>query len=110
MVIKNNIDKPFWLSFKSPVIIGEAKNWSKNTPVKEMAILSDKMGDHNNFTKIGFLIAMNGFTKVTEQKLERKGGGNKVIVKIIGKDIEKLLNEKLNPLDWLEGLVMKSFV
>ena len=110
LVIKNNIDKPFWLNFKSPVIIWEAKNWSVNTPVKEIAILSDKLWDHNNFSKIGFFIAMNWFTKPTEQKLERKWWWDKIIVKITWKNIEKLLIEKLNPLKWLEWLVMKSFV
>ncbi len=110
LVIKNNINKAFWLNLNSPVIIWEAKNWTKNTPVKEIAILSDKMSDHNNFTRIWFFIAMNWFTKVTEKKLERKWATDKIIVKIEWDDIKELLEKKLNSIEWLEWLVMKSFV
>lgn len=110
LVIKNNINKPFWLNLKTPVILWEAKNWSAKTPVKEIAILDSKLWGHNNFSRMWFFISMNWFTDVTELKLERLWATEKIIVKITWDDIKTLLKDELHPIDWLEWLVMKSFI
>lgn len=110
LVIKNNINKPFWLNLRTPVILWEAKNWSTKTPVKEIAILDSKLWGHNNFSRIGFFISMNWFTNVTGLKLERLWATEKIIVKITWDDIETLLKDELHPIDWIEWLVMKSFI
>lgn len=110
LVIKNNIDKPFWLNFKSPVIILKAKNWSKPTPVKELDILLTKLWNHNNFSRIWFFVAMKWFTEPTEELLKRQWTTEKILVKITWNDINELLTDKLDPLEWLEWLVIKSFV
>ncbi len=110
LVIKNNINKPFWLNLKTPVILWEAKNWSSKTPVKEIAILDSKLWGHNNFSRMWFFISMNWFTDVTDLKLERLWATEKIIVKITWDDIKTLLETELNPIDWIEWLVMKSFI
>jgi hypothetical protein len=53
---------------------------------------------------------MNWFTKVTEQKLERKWATDKIIVKIEWENVKELLEKELNPIEWLEWLVIKSFI
>lgn len=110
LVIKNNINKPFWLNLKTPVILWEAKNWSKNTNTEVINTLRWKLVWHANFAKIWFVIAMNWFTKVVESNLLRDGSSERIIVAITWKDIETLLNDELNPIDWIEWLVMKSFI
>lgn len=110
LVIKNNINKPFWLNLKTPLILWEAKNRSAKTPVKEIAILDSKLWGHNNFSRMWFFISMNWFTNGTELKLERLWATEKIIVKITWDDIKTLLTDELNPIDWIEWLVMKSFV
>ncbi|MDD2744907.1 MAG: restriction endonuclease [Candidatus Gracilibacteria bacterium] len=110
LVIKNNINKPFWLNLKTPVILGEAKNWSTNTNTEVINTLRGKLVGHANFVKIGFVVAMNGFTKVVESNLLRDGASERIIVAITGDDIKTLLESELNPIDWIEGLVMKSFI
>lgn len=53
---------------------------------------------------------MNWFTKVVNWNLLRDWWTDRIMVVITWDDIKKLLSEKINPLDWLEWLVMKSFV
>jgi hypothetical protein len=110
LVIKNNINKPFWLNLKTPVILWEAKNRSKNTNTEVINTLRWKLVWHANFAKIWFVIAMNWFTKVVESNLLRDGSSERIIVAITWDDIKTLLNDELNPIDWIEWLVMKSFI
>ncbi|MDQ7023184.1 MAG: hypothetical protein Q9M97_06715 [Candidatus Gracilibacteria bacterium] len=53
---------------------------------------------------------MNGFTKVVEPNMLRDGASERTIAAITGKDIETTLKDELNPIDWIEGLVMKRIL
>ena len=111
LVIKNNINKPFWLNLKSPVILWEAKNWSSRTSTEVINTLRWKLVWHSNLSKIWFVIAMNWFTKVVDSNLLRDwASDSRIIVAITWEDIKKMLSKKINPLYWLEWLIMKSFV
>lgn len=110
LVIKNNINKPFWLNLKSPVIIWEAKNRSKKTNTEVINTLRGKSVWHTNLSKIGIVIAMNWFTKAVDSNLLRDWASERVIVAITWDDINNLLVTESNPIEWLEWLIMKSFV
>jgi hypothetical protein len=110
LVIKNNIDKPFWLNFKSPVIIWEAKNHSTNMWTRDIKSFITTLRSHNNLSKIWFFISMKWFAKTTDTTIKVEWPTDKIIVKISWDDIKILLENELNPLDWLEWLVMRSFV
>jgi hypothetical protein len=52
LVLKNNIESPFFQSLNSPVILVEAKNWKSKTPTKETRNFSMKCDDHKNLTRV----------------------------------------------------------
>lgn len=109
LIIKNNVDRPFWMHLNSPILLGEAKNWSKNTPTAVLHELRGKMDGHRNFSKIGIVIALNGFTKEAEKNQARDGAGEKIMIKITGADIADLLSGASDPLDWLETRIVDAF-
>ncbi len=109
LVIKNNINRPFWAQLGSPLFIGEAKNWTKNTPTEVFNTLKGKMDGHKNFSRIGIVIAMKDFTSVIDQTIMRDGAGDKIIFPITGENIRKLLVSKQNPIDWLEEQLTNAF-
>lgn len=109
LVIKNNINKPFWINLGSAIIVGEAKNWTKKTGAEVLNNLDGKINNHESVCQMGIVIALNGFSSATTQTQTRKGPKH-VIVKIEGDDISNLLESKMNPIDWLEGIVMNTFV
>lgn len=109
LIIKNNINRPFWIYLNNPIFIGEAKNWTDKTPTSVLNTLRGKMDGHSNFSHIGFVIALNGFTERIENNIVRDGGGKKIIVPINGDDIGALLRRKLDPIDWLENKITDAF-
>ncbi len=108
-ILKNNVNRPFWISLGSSLLIGEAKNWKDKTPTKEIATLSDKVNDHKNFSCIGVFVAMNGFTEELDETQKRKGSSEKIIIPIQGDHIETLLTERQDPIDWLEERIIAAF-
>lgn len=110
LVLKNNINKPFWYSLKSPLIIWEAKNWSAKTWTEVINTVRWKNDWHKNFSRIWLVIAMNWFTKTVDWNLLRDWAWDRIMVAITWEDIKELLNKKLNPIEWLEWIIVKSFV
>jgi len=110
LVIKNDINKPFWLNLKSPVIIWEAKNWSSKTNTEVINTLRWKSLGHTNFSRIWIVIAMNWFTKAVSSNLLRDWWTDRIMVAIDWDNIRELLNKELDPIEWLEWEIMKSFV
>jgi len=110
LIIQNSIDDPFIISLNSPVIIWEAKNWTQNTPTSVVNTLDGILNWHENLSKVWIVIALNWFTKETDETLKRKWWTNHIIVKIDWESIEELLEEKKDPIEWFKSLISKSFV
>lgn len=47
LVIKNNINKPFWSSLSSPCIFTECKNWSEKVGAKEIRDFEVNVKSHS---------------------------------------------------------------
>lgn len=110
LVIKNNVDRPFWYQLNSPLFLIEAKNHKDKIGTQDIEVLENRVSNkHANFTKLGLFFAVNGFTEPTEELQKRNGGRNFIISHILGEDIEKLLTEKQNPIDWLEERIISAF-
>ena len=109
LVLKNNVNRPFWIQLGSPLFIGEAKNWTNKTPTEVFNTLRGKMDGHKNFSRIGIVIAMKGFTEEVSKNLIRDGAGEKIIFPITGDNIESLLISKIDPIDWLEEKITWAF-
>jgi hypothetical protein len=109
LVIKNNINRPFWSQLGSPLILWEAKNWTSKTNTAVFNNLRGKLSWHKNFSKIWIVIAMNEFTWVVEQNLMRDGASDSIIFPIRGKEIEDLLTSREDPIVWLEERLTWAF-
>lgn len=109
IILKNNVERPFWISLRSSLLIGEAKNWKAKTNTEVFNTLRGKMDGHKNFCRVGFVIALNGFTSEVEKNSIRDGSGEKIVIPIIGDDISKLLIEEIDPIDWMENIIIKVF-
>jgi len=109
LIIKNNINRPFWISLGSSLFIGEAKHTTSLTKTEAIKKVIGTLDFHKNISKIGIFISMEGFTKEKDEVLKRVGGGDKIISCISGLEIEEFLTIKTDPLDWLEDKIIQSF-
>lgn len=108
LILKNNVNRPSWIQLQSPLIMWEAKNYDKNTGTDVLNTLDGKINNHENFVRVGFVIALNDFTAPTEIQLVRKNGKH-ILVLINGAQIEQLLDSSIDPIDWLEEKIFDSF-
>lgn len=109
LIVKNNINRPFWISLQTSLILVEAKNRTKNTSTEVLNTLRWKMDWHKNFSRIWVVIALNWFTSEVEKNQLRDWSWDKILVAIDWNDIEKMLNNKENPIIWLENKITDSF-
>jgi hypothetical protein len=102
LVVKNNINRPFWLAFSSPVFFIECKNWSTPVGSKELRDFEVKLRNHAKLAKIGFFVSLNGFTSEVESELKRMGRDAYHIVLINRHDIDDYLSSSADFFTWLE--------
>lgn len=107
LYIRNNVGKPYWLTFNSPHLFIECKNWSSKVSSHEIEAFETKLRHHSSYAKIGFFIATNGYESgcVTEQVRSNDG---QIIVLVSGKDISDFLKSSQETIDWLEDLISDS--
>lgn len=108
LVIVNKMESTFWLAFGSMFFV-ECKNWNKKIGAKEMRDFETKLRNHNNVTKLGFFISINGFTKEAINHLKRIGRENYHIVLIGKPEIEEYINGTMSLFDWLAKKVEKIY-
>lgn len=108
LVLKNNVQSPFFQSLNSPIILVEAKNWAKPTPTKESRNFGMKCLTHKNLTRVWIFVAVNWFTDVHDDLQKRTGPMDYIEVLLDWSDIEDLLDNNLNPINWLEDKIIKS--
>jgi hypothetical protein len=109
LVIKNNIDRPFWISFGSPLFFIECKNWSSQVGTKELRDFEIKLQNHAKLAKVGFFVSLNGFTSQVFSELKRLGRDEYHIVLIKGDDIKNYLSSKIDFFEWLEQQTSKFY-
>jgi hypothetical protein len=102
LVVKNNINRPFWLAFGSPVFFIECKNWNAPVGAKELRDFEAKLRNHAKLAKIGFFVSLNGFTSEVESELKRAGRDAYHIVLIQRQDIDEYLSSSADFFTWLE--------
>jgi hypothetical protein len=107
LVIKNDIDKPFWLAFSSPAFFVECKNWSGVVGSKELRDFETKIRNHARFTKLGFFVSINGFSVEVAEELKRAGREDYHITLLDGRDLEELTGSDCGVFSWLEKRIMK---
>lgn len=108
IVASNHLTSAFWISFSSPCILIECKNWSSNVGVKEIRDFEAKLRNHNNLCRIGLFISVNGFSAECQDFLKRMGRDKQILTLISGRDIDQLFNSNSDILTWLERHIIKS--
>ncbi|QPC82918.1 restriction endonuclease [Phototrophicus methaneseepsis] len=102
LVIQNNIDRPFWLAFQSPLFFIECKNWSRPVGTAEIRNFEGKLRNHQRMVRIGFFVCLSGFTNEVFSELKRMGRDGQHIVLIKRDDIEEFISSDMDFFVWLE--------
>lgn len=93
LLIPNNSSEPFWQR-ESQYILGECKNWSKPVDPKEMDAFRQKMERRFGRVRLGFFIAVGGFTRGFGTTLQAERKGDSLIVPIGREQLDALVNAK----------------
>jgi hypothetical protein len=102
LIIKNNIDRPFWMAFQLPTFFVECKNWSSKVGSKELRDFEGKMRNHAKFTKLGFFVSVGGFTKDVADEMKRLGRDDYHIVLLARAQLDEFANSDVEFFNWLE--------
>lgn len=104
LILTNGLADPFWLSFGSPTIFIECKNWQDPVGVAELRVFESKMEDRRAVAKIGIFVSMSGFTTPFMTRLkEIQSRGVGVIFALTGDDLRQTLVDRIRLTDWLRS-------
>ncbi len=109
LVVKNNIDRPFWMAFSSPLFFIECKNWYSPVGTKELRNFEIKLQNHAKLVKVGFFVYLNGFSSDVESELKRMGRDEYHVVLIDRDDISQYLSSSTDFFVWLEKQTSKFY-
>lgn len=101
LVLKNNVDRPFWIALNSPLILVECKNWSSSVGASHIRDFETKVRNHSPMVRVGFFVALNGFTSEAKNALKR-GREDHHIALIDRASIQAHLDLGGDVLKWLE--------
>jgi CheY-like chemotaxis protein len=93
LLIPNGSLDPFWQQ-ESQYFLGECKNWSKPVDPKEMDSLFQKMKRRYGRVRLGFFIAVGGFTKGFRSVLQAERNTDSLIIPMGREQLEALINAK----------------
>lgn len=88
--VRNESRDPFWSKF-TPFILVECKNWSTSCGKNEVVLFREKLTNRVGYSKVGFLISMNGFTTTVTKEILRGSQGDYLIVPIDGNNLKELV-------------------
>lgn len=104
--IRNESKDSFWSKF-TPFLLVECKNWSTNCGKDEIVLFREKLTNRVGYSKVGFLISMNGFRDTITKEMLRGSKGEYLVVPIDGNNLEDLVFSK-DKSDLLKKYVEKS--
>jgi len=108
IVLRNNITRSFFISLRSPIILVECKNWSRQVSASVLRDFESKVRNHSNLCRIGIFVALNGFASTDKEVLRRLGRDDIVLVLVTGDDLRELVVGTNTLEDWLECLIARS--
>lgn len=107
LVVKNNISRPFWIAFGSPLFFIECKNWSSPVGSKHVRDFELKLQNHAKLAKVGFFVSINGFSSEVYGELKRLGRDQYHIVLLDRDDIREYVSSEMEFFYWLEKKASK---
>ncbi|WP_138429609.1 restriction endonuclease [Fodinibius saliphilus] len=109
LLVKNDLNKPFWNAFSSPLIFIECKNWKEKVGTAELRDFEGKLRNHSKLVKIGIFVGFNGFSREVVTELKRSSKEDYHIALITRQDLESFASSKDSILKWLEELMVKVY-
>lgn len=107
LLVKNDVARGFWHGLDSPLLFVECKNWRSPVGVPELRDFEVKLQNHRPLARVGFVIAMHGFTDPCHQELRRASRDDYTIVLISSSDVQEFIEGPLHLLDWLERRIAR---
>ena len=107
LIVKNNVNRPFWHGLVSPLIFAECKNWADPVGAPEVRNFEVKLQNHAPLAKVGVLIAPGGFTREVPNAIKRGSRDDYSIFLVDRADLERLAQGAETVLDWLERLLSR---
>ena len=95
IVIQSGTTSPFWSRVSSPLILLECKNWTNKVGAKEVRDFAGKIQNRPRLLcRIGFLIAVSGFTSDAKEELVGYRARDFVLATVTGSQVEDLIQSK----------------
>ncbi|MFP2928170.1 response regulator [Pyxidicoccus sp. 3LG] len=92
LFIRNEPSEPFWAAERSPYIIVECKNWSKPAGPNELVVFRDKMLNRGGRCRLGFFVAVGGFTEGFSTRSATFRKDDLLVVPIGPAELDELVN------------------
>lgn len=89
--VRNESEDPFWRQ-QGGYVLFECKNWSSRVPIDEFTHFKAKLEDRFGQTRLGFFIAMSGFTAAFEAKLLTLATQSIAVVPLVRADVQALID------------------
>ena len=105
LVIRNNIVRPFWQAFTSPLLFVECKNWTTRVGTSAIRDFEGKIRNHGKLVSLGFFVSLNGYTSQVASEMKRLGRDTYHIVLLQRADLEEYLASTQDFFNWLEAKV-----
>jgi len=108
ILIRNKVLAPHWVTYNSPFIMVECKNWSEKVEAKHIRDFISKIRNHEGYSTMGFYFVVNGFTSGCRDELVGLRNSPMKLALIDGNMIDKFLNGELELREFLEESLSKS--
>ncbi len=101
LVLRNDLDVPFWKSFNSPIVIIECKNWSSPVGITELRILETKMRDRHKLCSVGVFVSLGGFSQPFLQRACKLHGQGLTVFLVDARAVQEIILRKQTLPQWL---------
>ena len=101
LVLRNDLQEPFWRNFNSPLVLVECKNWTSRVDINELRVLETKMRDRGRLCNVGIFVSLSGFSKPFVQRVRELQQQGLTVFPVEQRDIEELLRQRLSLALWL---------
>jgi CheY-like chemotaxis protein len=92
LIVRNESTEPFWSREESQYILVECKNWSKPVGPNELVVFHDKLENRGTRCRLGFFVALGGFTEGFGTKAATFRKDPHLIVTLDRDDLDELVN------------------
>lgn len=94
LIIRNESQDPFWAREPSQYVLVECKNWSGPVGGSEFLVFESKVRNRFDRCRLGFFVAVGGFTKGFDAKAQKNPALSTLVVPVGPEDIQDLVSTR----------------